>query len=191
MRRIAAFVILLTVFAASPAAAVDWLRQEVAYSATRTMRAAGHEVSGPLHHDHGKERFEMSVDGQRQVMIRRPDVQRLYMIMPDMGMGMEMSLEAPQAMPSADDYSELKPEKVGEETLDGEAVTKYRIEDNSGGQEGTVFIWVTGDGIPLRMEGSTPEGSFEMVTSDLQRGPQPANLFEPPAGIQMMAMPGQ
>lgn len=77
MRRIAVFVFLLTILASSPAAAADWLRQEVAYSATRIMRAAGHEFSGPLHHDHGKERFELSVDGQRQVMIRRPDVQRL------------------------------------------------------------------------------------------------------------------
>ncbi|MEO3430453.1 DUF4412 domain-containing protein [Pelagibius sp. CAU 1746] len=191
MRRSAAFVFLFFFSAILPAAAADWLQQDAAYSAMRTMRAAGQEVSGPLHHDNGKERFELTVDGQRQVMIRRPDVRRLYMIMPDMGMGMEMSLDAPQAMPSADDYAELKPEKLGEETLNGEAVTKYRIEGNSGGQEGTVLIWVTDDGIPLRMEGRTPEGSFEMVMSDLRRGPQPAGLFEPPAGIQMMAMPGQ
>lgn len=177
--------------AALPAAAAEWLAQDVAYSATRTMRAQGHEVSGPLHHDHGKERFEMTVEGQRQVMIRRPDAERLYMIMPDMGMGMEMNLGAPQALPSADDYTGLQPETLGEETLGGEAVTKYRVRDEAGGQDYTVLIWVTDDGIPLRMEGAGAQGSFEMVLSDLQRGPQPADLFEPPAGIQMMAMPGQ
>jgi hypothetical protein len=30
-----------------------------------------------------------------------------------------------------------------------------------------------------------------MELSDLKRGPQPAELFEVPAGIQIMAMPGQ
>lgn len=191
MRFSAAAICLSLFLAALPASAADWLRQDAAYSATRTLRAQGQEVSGPLHHDHGKERFEMAVEGQRQVMISRPDAQRLYMIMPEMGMGMEMKLDAPQALPSADDYADLQPEKLGEETLDGESVTKYRVQDQAGGQDYTVFIWVTDDGIPLRMEGAGPQGGFEMVLSDLQRGPQPADLFEPPAGIQMMAMPGQ
>ncbi len=191
MRFSAAFLCLLVSLTAFPAVAADWLRPDAAYSATRTIRGGGQEISGPVYHDHGKDRFEVTAEGQRQVMIRRPDTQRLYMIMPAMGMGMEMSLGGPQAMPSADDYSDLKPEKISEETLDGEAVTKFRVQDKAAGQDYTVFIWVTDDGIPLRMEGSSAEGRFEMVLSDLQRGPQPAELFEPPAGIQMMAMPGQ
>ena len=191
MRFFAAFLCLLVSLAAFPAVAADWLRPDAAYSATRTIRGGGQQISGPVYHDHGKDRFEVTAEGQRQVMIRRPDTQRLYMIMPAMGMGMEMNLGSPQAMPSADDYSDLKPKKIGEETLDGEAVTKFRVQDKAAGQDYTVFIWVTDDGIPLRMEGSSAEGSFEMVLSGLQRGPQPAELFEVPAGIQMMAMPGQ
>lgn len=180
-----AFCVLLS-FTTS-AAAADWLRPDAAYSATRTMRAGGHEITGPLHYDSGKERFEMTMEGRQQVMIRREDKQLLYMVMPQMGMGMEMQLGGPKAMPGARDYAELQPEEVGRETIAGEETTKYRVM-----AEGmTIFIWASDDGIPLRMEGEGPEGRFTMELSDIERGPQPAELFEVPAGIQIMAMPGQ
>jgi hypothetical protein len=185
MRLLAAAVLLILSFA--PASAADWLRPDVAYAATRTMQAGGMTISGPVHYDGGKERFEMTMEGRQQVMIRREDKQLLYMVMPQMGMGMEMRLGGPKAMPGARDYAELQPEEVGRETVAGEATTKYRVS----AEGGTIFIWATDDGIPLRMEGESPEGRFVMELSDLKRGPQPAELFEVPAGIQIMAMPGQ
>ncbi|GAB4366372.1 MAG: hypothetical protein Kow00114_24280 [Kiloniellaceae bacterium] len=172
-------------------ASADWLRPDAAYSATRTVKAGGYEISGPLHYDSGKERFEMTMDGAQQIMIRREDKDRLYMIMPQMGMGMEIPLGGPQEMPSPNDYAELQPEAMGRETLNGEDVTKYRVEVNDGGQRYPVFVWATDDGIPLRVEGESAEGRFEMELSGLERGAQPAGLFEVPAGIQLMAMPGQ
>lgn len=182
----------LVVCAATAAlAAPDWLRPDTAYSATRVMKAGGHEISGPLHYDSGKERFEMTMEGTQQIMIRREDKDRLYMVMPQMGMGMEMSLGGGQAMPSPDDYAALEPEEIGRETLNGEDVTKYRVTAKDAGQSYTVFVWTTDDGIPLRVEGESAEGRFEMQLTDLQRGPQPVELFEVPAGIQLMAMPAQ
>jgi hypothetical protein len=189
--RLAGLVLCLLVSFVLPAAAADWLNPKAAYSATRTMRAAGQEMIGPVHHDGGKERFEMTMQGQQQIMIRREDQQRMFMVMPQMGMGMELPLGGPEAMPSAGDYSELQPETLGRETIDGEDVTRYRLVTSEGGQSYTVLIWATDDGIPMRIEVSTAEGGFEMELSDLQRGPQPAELFELPAGIQMMDMPGQ
>ena len=173
------------------AAAPGWISSDVAYSATRTMTVGGQQIRGPLHYDSGKERFVMSMDGAEQIMIRRDDRQRLYIVMPDMGMAMEMAFDSSNAMPGPDDYADLQPEELGRETLAGEAVTKYRVAADEGGESYDVFVWATDDGIPLRMEGGSAEGSFEMVLSDLQRGPQPAELFEVPAGMQIMAVPGQ
>ena len=85
----------------------------------------------------------------------------------------------------------LEPEEIGRETLNGEDVTKYRVTAKDAGQSYTVFVWTTDDGIPLRVEGESAEGRFEMQLTDLQRGPQPVELFEVPAGIQLMAMPAQ
>src|SRR3546814_7573436 len=99
-----------------------------------------------------------------------------------MGMAMEMVFDGSNGMPSAGDYADLQPEELGRETIGGEAVTKYRIEAGEGGESYTVLIWATDDGIALRMEGATAEGGFEMQLSDLERGPQPADLFEVPAG---------
>lgn len=190
--RLIAFVFFLSVSLASVAqAAPDWLRPDAAYSATRVMKAGGHEISGPLYYDSGKERFEMTMEGAQQIMIRREDRQRLYMIMPQMAMGMEMRLDNPQAMPSPGDYAALEPEAVGREAVNGEEATKYRVVAKDAGQSYTVFVWASDDGIPLRIEGETTEGKFLMELTNLERGAQPAELFEVPAGVQLMAMPGQ
>lgn len=191
MRLFGVVACLVSLVIAGPAAASGWISPDAAYSATRTLRAGGMEMAGPLHYDDGKERFEVSMEGSRQIMIRREDRQRFYMVMPEMGMAMEMAIDGAEGMPSARDYADQQPESLGRETLDGEAVTKYRVEAGEGGERYTMFVWVTDDGIPLRMEGASAEGSFEMVLSDLERGPQPAELFELPAGIQVMAVPGQ
>ena len=185
--RFSAILCCVLVSFATAASAADWLRPDAAYSATRTLRAGGHEISGPLHYDGGKERFEMSLEGQQQVMIRREDRNLLYVVMPQMGMGMEMQIGSREAMPSAGDYADMQPETLGRETVAGEEATKYRVVVDGA----TVHIWASDDGIPLRMDGEGPEGSFTMELSDLQRGPQPADLFEVPAGIQLMTMPGQ
>ncbi len=197
--RLIAFVFFLSASLASVApvaqAAPDWLRPDAAYSATRVIKAGGHEISGPVYYDGGKERFEMAMEGTQQILIRREDKQRLYMIMPQMGMGMEMRLDNPQggnqAMPNAGDYAALEPEAVGHETVNGEAATKYRVVAKDAGRSYTVFIWASDDGIPLRIEGDSAEGTFIVELSGLKRGAQPAALFEVPAGIQLMAMPGQ
>jgi hypothetical protein len=180
----AAFIFVFSI--ATAASAADWLRPDVAYSATRTMQAGGHTITGPVHYDNGKERFEMAMEGQQQVMIRREDKELLYMVMPQMGMGMEMRIGGPKAMPGPRDYAELQPEEVGRETVAGEEATKWRVV----AEGAEIFIWASDDGIPLRMEGEGAQGSFVMELSDLERGPQPAELFEVPAGIQIMAMPG-
>src|SRR3546814_19362115 len=119
MRLFAAVLCLALSLSAAAAAAPGWIRPEVAYSATRTMTVGGHEISGPLHYDDGKERFEMSMDGARHIMIRREDRQRVYMVMPDMGMAMAMVFDGSNGLPSAGDYADLPQEEMGRETIGG------------------------------------------------------------------------
>ena len=72
MRFLSLFVCLLVSLVTLPAAAANWLNQDVAYSGTRTMRMNGQEISGPIYYDHGKERFEWTAEGDRQISLRRP-----------------------------------------------------------------------------------------------------------------------
>lgn len=144
--------------------------------------------------DRGLERREMTMEGQTQVFITRPDLGVTYMLMIDMGMAMEMPLDA-QGMNPADQIAAYNPVAVGSDTVLGESVTKYRLQgtDPMGGSfDG--FAWISGDGIILRMQGDNngPEfsGSMSYELTALQRGPQDGSLFELPPGVQVMQMPG-
>src|SRR3546814_11749359 len=113
------------------------------------------------------------------------------MVMPDMGMAMEMVFDGSNGMPSAGDYADLQPEELGRETIGGEAVTKYRIEAGEGGESYTVLIWATDDGIALRKEGATAEGGLEMQLSDLERGQPPADLCDVPDSTPIRDVHGE
>jgi len=178
-----AFSLALALFS-GPAAAGSWPTPQAAYQATRVMSAGGIEMSGRLFHDHGKERWEVNMEGMTQVMIMRPDLEKMFMVMPDMNMAMEMPLASGGNMPTPDRYPGSEPEVVGEETIAGEQTTKYKVEGDEGTGPYTVFFWMTDDGITMRTEGSSAEGSFAMYLDGLQRGEQPADLFELPAGVQ-------
>jgi hypothetical protein len=169
-----------------PAAAGSWPTPNAAYQGTRVMNAEGMQMSGRLFHDHGKERWEVNMEGMTQVMIMRPDLEKMFMFMPEMNMAMEMPLTFGGNVPSPDRYAGSEPEVVGQEVIAGEQTTKYKVEGDEGTGPYMVFFWMTEDGITMRTEGSSAEGSFEMYLDGLQRGAQPAALFEVPAGVQLM-----
>ncbi len=186
MRIVSLVAVLLASVAAQPATAVDWERPDVAYAATRTLRVPGKEARGPFHFDHGKERFEMTIRGVGQILIRRPDIGRSYVIMPDKAVGQDMPLGDPLVMLPLEESEKAQLEEVGREVLQGEDVTRYRLVQPGGTGE----FWVTDDGILMRVVGEGRGKRFEVFLTDLQRGPQPAELFEPPAGVLMMKTPG-
>jgi len=50
-------------------------------------------------------------------------------------------------------------------------------------------MWVREDyGIPIRVEADSQEGKAVMEYKNLQIGPQPAEKFQLPAGVQVMDM---
>ncbi len=142
-------------------------------------------ITGPVYHDRGKERWEVSMGGMPQVTIMRPDLGKLIMYMPQMNMGMELALGRDPQFGLPPDHTE--PKAVGREDVAGESTTLYRTEvDNGTDAPFIVFSWVTDDGIIMRIEGRGPEGEFVMYLKGLSRGPQDAALFEMPAGAQLM-----
>ncbi len=169
------------------AAGADMPEPNAAYSAQRVMDAGGLQMTGKIHHDHGKERWERSQDGITQVMIMRPDLGQMIMYMPDLNMAMELPLEGgPQFGPPIDPNGP-QPEAVGVEDVGGESTTKYRVDvDDGGGATMTVFSWVTDDGIVMRVEGKGADGDFATYLTEVSRGPQDAALFEVPEGAQTM-----
>lgn len=185
MRCCAAFWLALALLT-GPAAADPWPTPEAAYQATRVMDAGGTQMSGRLFHDRGKERWEVTMQGMTHVMILRPDLDKMFMLMPDMNMAMEMPFAFGANMPAPERYAGNAPEVVGREVIAGEETTKYKFEGDDGTGPYRVFYWLTDDGITLRTEGSSAQGGFAMHLDALDRGDQPAELFELPAGVQVM-----
>ena len=178
--------VLLCGLLSGPAAADSWPTPEAAYQATRVMDAGSMQMSGRLYHDRGKERWEVAMQGMAQVMILRPDLEKMFMLMPEMNMAMEMPFVFGANMPAPEGYAGNAPEVVGREVIAGEETTKYKFAGDDGTGPYTVFYWLTDDGITLRTEGSSPQGSFAMRLDGLDRGDQPPELFELPAGVQVM-----
>ncbi|ABS62043.1 hypothetical protein Plav_0420 [Parvibaculum lavamentivorans DS-1] len=176
-------------FAGQPASAVTLTPPDTGYSATRIVNASGREISGQLYSENGNERWEMTMQGMRQVSILRHGEGRMFLYMPDMNMAMEMGQEEAANYGVEKLLGGVEAEEIGRETVEGEATTKYRVLPGQTAQKGDATIWVTEDGIPVKAEGSSAQGNFSMRLTNLQRGPQDPGLFELPAGVSAMKMP--
>jgi len=171
-----------------PASAATLTPPDTAYSAIRTVEAQGMTMNSKVYYDRGMERWETTMQGVRQVTILLPGEKKMLMYMPDMDMAMEMSMDDVADYGIGEIYDEgIEAEKLGEETVEGERTTKYRIDRDE--TAATVFVWLTRDGIPVKAEGASADGKFSMALSELQRGPQDAALFRLPDGVTAMKMP--
>lgn len=162
-----------------------------AYSADSRIRVGGLVLDGHVHHDRGLERREIFVEGAHQIIIRRADVNHVYVVMPTLGVGMEMDLDATPPPTREAFLHELDAVADGQGAVAGLAATRYRLtgSDPDGGTfQGTV--WITDDGITLRLEGTvTAGGRTEAVSMELDNvsiGPQDPALFERPADVTFL-----
>ncbi|MDO8839018.1 MAG: hypothetical protein Q7V31_08805 [Parvibaculum sp.] len=188
MRILTITTVLVAAFASSSAAAATLTPPDTAYSATRVVEAAGMTISGAIYYDHGRERWETSMQGMRQVSILLPDEKKLLMYMPDMNMAMEMGAGDVADYGIGEIYDEgIEAEELGEESVEGERTTKYRIDRDD--VAATIFVWMTRDGIPMKAEGAGAEGRFSMLLTNLTRGAQDPALFRLPDGVTAMKMP--
>jgi hypothetical protein len=160
-------------------AAAERLGSDVAYSATWTLRLYGQELVGRHYYDHGKERYELTVEGERLLFITRPDLGLSFIIFPDLSRGEERNINDGFDLPTVRAEDVERRTMVSRETLQGETTTKYRLDDPGG----TVWLWVTTDGISLRLMVEGEKEEFGFFLTDVRRGPQPPHLFEVPEGI--------
>lgn len=163
------------------------------YQARQSLTVNGAVLESVIHHDHGKERRESRVDGLSNLLIIRPDQQKAVVIQPESKMAMQIDATDPEVgvVPTALAGLDAKP--MGPETVAGEKVVKYKVQDSfpqGGGFDG--LVWATSDGIYVRIEGTVTDAAgpidMSMRLSDIKRGPQDAALFTPPPGLRMMDM---
>lgn len=180
---------------AGPAAADRVPPPKASFKATETVEAGqGRTMQATVYRDALRERREIRMEGQTVAIISQPADQNLFMLMPSRGMAMKM--DASRAMRDMDtgDLQGFDATAVGEETVNGMATTKYRIEGDN--DQGTTFdghAWITDDGIRVRIAGtvafsdgtSTP---IRINLTDVTRGDQPDDLFRLPDDVRVMDM---
>ncbi|OYQ32695.1 hypothetical protein CHU95_18200 [Niveispirillum lacus] len=163
-----------------------------AFSASQTLSVDGTALSARLFHDKGLERRESRVDGLNNLLIIRPDRREALVIQPESKVGMKLPLTDPEVGVVATTLSLLSGTVEGTETLAGEKVTRYRVQDIT--PDGSGFdgrVWATKDGIYVKLEGRMAgEGAvtIAMTLTDIRRGAQDPTLFEPPADLSIMTL---
>jgi hypothetical protein len=191
-------ILLLVVVIASPARAAEFPYPKVDYSADVKMDMGkgpdGRPMifPGKLYFSGDKERRETVGFGQKSIIIWRRDKGVSWILMPDRKMYMEQRAgtekEDPERMMREGNVTITK---VGSETVNGMATTKYKIEGvNEKGHRFEGFLWATNDDVPARMEGTSQGKRVRIDYTNIKTGKQDPALFRVPADYQLAASPG-
>lgn len=158
------------------------------------MTGKGITADGKLYSDGNKVRMEMNARGQQSITIADNTKKLAWMIMPAQKMYMEMSTaNAEKKGASYRSYNPANPceglpnttcTKVGTEMMNGELCTKWQFVSKGNGPNLTTWISQKSS-IPVKTV--TSDGST-MELTNIKTGPQPASLFQVPAGYQKFDM---
>lgn len=155
------------------------------FSAERTLVIDGRTYRGKVWAMPGKERHEQALYGMVPVFLLRGDSKFGEIVLTGLKTVVEFEIPAELRVLNV---ATLKQRPIGSETVGGVATTKYAIDKSipEGRAEGT--LWLSRDGIPMRLAGTFTNAKGKVSTvrwelSGVKSGPQPATLFEPPAGM--------
>lgn len=160
----------------------------VAYSADRTIESEAGTMTGKVYATRGMERQETSMRGMETVMILRHDKQMGYMLMPAQRMYQELDFATAQKQSGSQAADQVDITQVGAETIEGQSTTKYKMLMKDGSAGG--FIWITSDGIAIKMDMVSKSGSdksrMTFTLRNLKIGAQDPQLFEVPGDYKAM-----
>ena len=192
-KRLSLFAVLCTAAFASQSQADGLPAPTVSYSADRIMETEAGTFDGKVYFTQDKERLEMNARGMQSVMILRRDQQLGWMLMPAQRMYQKLDLARAQQQSGSQSADTVTIEQVGAETIEGYDATKYKMlmKDGSGGG----FIWITQDGIPVKMDFLGKNGRdktrMTVTLTNLTIGEQDPALFERPGDYKAMpSFPG-
>ena len=187
---------LVTIAVPLTAQATPMNRPQAEYSADATVENEEGTTKQKIFVTPTKERKEMLTgSGEGAVQIFRYDNKVLWMLMPSEKMYMEHSLGGGPSKGSDTSQWSYEDTAMGEETLNGVRVTKYKtIATSTDGKKYGGFSWRTREGINVKQDLLYKEGNEKkrMLTelSNLQIGRQDPTLFEIPEGFTKFDMGG-
>ena len=178
-------ILMATLMCAGPAAAAAELpAQRASFTADGVVQIDQDRVVFKVYHLAGKERQEMSVDGLYQITILRPDLDKAWVVQPAANSSIELPLDEVLFLPAPGTSGEHVVREIGKAREGGEATTKYRMFSTEQAERHVdVLLWITDDGITMRLEGEFEiEGVMEsimLLRRDVARGPLDPAIFDP------------
>jgi hypothetical protein len=187
MRLLAVIALCLSAIPCTPRAAT-LIDTQTGFSAERTLVIDGHTYRGKVWAMPGKERHEQAILGLQPVFLLRGDSRLAEVVLASIKTVVQFEIPAELRLLNV---AALAQHPVGRETVNGIATTKYAIDKSipEGHAEGT--LWLSGDGIPMRLAGTFTNAKGKASTirwelSGVKTGPLPAALFDPPAGMSKL-----
>jgi len=163
------------------------------YSATMVIATdKGQTMVQQMYIDNGKVHMESNLQGMQGAqmeMIIRPDLNKVYQVMPSQKLAMELPYNASQfnsPMVSATG-PQGKFELVGPDTVGTVACMKYKVTFSDANKPGTMWIDAATK-VPVKM--MADDKSYTMLWKNYKAGPQDASLFEVPKDYKVMGFPG-
>ena len=187
---------LVTLTAWLPALAVQIHRPQAEYSADETIQTDERTIQQKVFVTPTMERKELLTGaGDGAIQIFRYDSKVMWMVMPSQKMYMEHSMAGSQSKGNDPSQWTYEDTAVGEETLNGMKVTKFKtIATSTDGKKYGGFSWRTKEGINLKQDLLYKEGNDKrrMLTelSNVKIAAQDPKLFEIPEGFTKLDMGG-
>jgi hypothetical protein len=175
----------LAMVAASGAPAATLSDAKIGFTADRLLIVNGKPYHGKMWNMPGMERHEQDLNGIPAAFVLRTDTPIADLVLPGLHTTVEFMLP-PELRLFADPRLVRRP--VGHETINGVATTKYAIEVTVPEGHGSGNLWLSDEGIPMKLDGSFTRSSGKVATlqwelTHLHLGPQPATLFQSPPGF--------
>jgi outer membrane lipoprotein-sorting protein len=137
-------------------------------------------------------RQEMTMGGQKQIMIFQKEKGVALVLMPEMKMYMEIPVGGQEniAPPTPEEMENMAEKKyLGQEKVNGYKCKKYLFTP-SDPSVGTTTMWISNKlNFPIKTETKSSSGPMLMEYKNIKEKKIPDSLFTIPAGYQKMSMP--
>lgn len=148
------------------------------------------KMTGKVFSSGQKTRNESAIDGQKMIVITDGEAKVMYNYNPGQNSAMKISFDGnkgantPAKFDGKTDAAKVK--ILGTDTYDG---IKCKILSIEGERGEATKMWVREDyGLPVKIETVMPNGKMTMEHKNMKIGPQPAELFKLPSGVEITDM---
>jgi hypothetical protein len=186
--RLFRYAILALLLVPGLAAAATLSEARIGFTADRTLVVDGRVYQGKIWTMPGRERHEQAIQAFRPVFLLRGDNPLGEVVLPQLHTIVQFAMPPELRLLS---HPDLTKNPLGEETVNGIATTKYKIDQTVPEGHAAGMLWLSRDGIPMKLTGSftASNGRVSTVRWELRHvkiGPQPAALFEAPQGFSKL-----